>query len=377
MLFSRFIIAFLIAFIGGCATSSFNQTVLPLSAVMASPDKYSGHIVKVKGFLTLDFEGTALYPSRNDCLNNNFKNGIWLNIKLIMMRQNYKRCGVAWAVGTYQRPEQHGSGHFGGWTGELISITSFGQENREFHAPTVIKTKLSDMEIEKLLIGTWTSSPFSPDYSKFKVPELITFDVNGVSIDNKYSDTECKKVDTTTIVNWRIENRMLSLATPNKSDVIDLAILNINTKELVYYDIDDGMTFHLVRSTACPTLSNLRANYPLPANHPFIGTWRVEQSDLKCIEEDEIHSDGTTSVTSGQEHSESEFLISQMPDPNGFYKWIDKITKNNDLPDCWGSTTPVGDVAVNFVRIDQDGVKLRLCRDESTSSCYLEFQRAK
>ena len=114
---------------------------------------------------------------------------------------------------------------------------------------------------------------------------------------------------------------------------------------------------------------------PIPANHPLVGTWRVELPDLKCFEEYDIRSDGMKLSMSGQERNESDFVISNVPSSSGFYKWTDKIVKNNGQPDCSGSKTELGHVAVNFVRLHPSGQKFLLCEAEDMKSCYAEFNR--
>lgn len=68
-------------------------------------------------------------------------------------------------------------------------------------------------------------------------------------------------------------------------------------------------------------------------------------------------------------------MISQAPSPKGFYKWTDRITKNNGKPDCSGANTPLGHVAVNFVRLHPSGQRYLLCEAEDMKSCYAEFYR--
>jgi hypothetical protein len=116
---------------------------------------------------------------------------------------------------------------------------------------------------------------------------------------------------------------------------------------------------------------------PLPENHPLLGTWRIELPDMKCFEEYELRADGTKLSMSGQERNESEFMISVVPSAQGFYKWTDKITKNNGKPDCSGSNTQLGHIAVNYVRIHPSGTRFLLCEAEDIKSCYAEFQRKK
>ena len=114
---------------------------------------------------------------------------------------------------------------------------------------------------------------------------------------------------------------------------------------------------------------------PLPPDHPLIGTWRVEVPSLKCFEVYEIRQDGTTRVTSAKEIAESEFEISVTPGPKGFYKWIDKVVKNNGQPDCSGESVPTGDVAVNFIILRPAKDQFLMCQEENLNSCLGPFVR--
>jgi hypothetical protein len=118
-----------------------------------------------------------------------------------------------------------------------------------------------------------------------------------------------------------------------------------------------------------------RARTPLPDGHPLIGTWRIELPEFKCFEEYELRANGTKLSMSGEERNESEFEISLVPSPAGFYKWADKITKNNGKPDCSGSKTELGHVAVDYVRLHPNGQRFLLCEAEDMKSCFAEFLR--
>jgi hypothetical protein len=113
----------------------------------------------------------------------------------------------------------------------------------------------------------------------------------------------------------------------------------------------------------------------LPESHPLVGTWRIELPEFKCFEEYELRSNGTKLSMSGEERNESEFAISLAPSATGFYKWTDKITKNNGKPDCSGSNTKLGHVAVNYVRVHPNGQRFLLCEAEDMKTCYAEFLR--
>lgn len=113
---------------------------------------------------------------------------------------------------------------------------------------------------------------------------------------------------------------------------------------------------------------------PLAPGHPLLGTWRIDFPG-GCFEEYTLRADGTKLSQSAQERNESVFQISNQPSPEGFYKWTDKIVKGNGQPDCGGSMTELGHVAVNYVRLHPSGTRFLLCEAEDMKSCYAEFRR--
>lgn len=113
----------------------------------------------------------------------------------------------------------------------------------------------------------------------------------------------------------------------------------------------------------------------LPSNHPLVGTWRIELPEQMCFEEYEVRADGIKLSRSAEERNESVHSISLVPSSNGFYKWVDKIVKNNGKPDCSGAVGSSGHVAVNFIRLHPSGQRMLLCEAEDMNTCYAEFNR--
>ncbi len=116
---------------------------------------------------------------------------------------------------------------------------------------------------------------------------------------------------------------------------------------------------------------------PLPSTHPFVGHWRADFPQLACFEEYQVRRDGTRSVTSGKEEALAEFAISLAPSSKGFYKWTDKFVKSNGKPDCTGTITKIGHVAVGFLLIQPDGDRFMLCSEEDIKSCIGPYVRLK
>ena len=114
---------------------------------------------------------------------------------------------------------------------------------------------------------------------------------------------------------------------------------------------------------------------PLPSRHPLVGAWRIDVPGTACHEVYDIHADGSMSVTSGEQMGESEFEIDLQPSPRGFYRWVDKIVRDNGKPDCMGEVMSVGHVAVNFIIVHRSGREFLMCGDESLDSCIGPFKR--
>jgi hypothetical protein len=140
-----------------------------------------------------------------------------------------------------------------------------------------------------------------------------------------------------------------------------------------------------MHATSSTTLPQTFERTPLLEAHPLIGVWRVDflrgalkppaGYDGKCVEEYAIRADGTKSSMSGQERNESEFMITPGTRGSNWYKWIDRISKNNGKPDCMGSHTAVGHIAVNYVIVHPGRERFALCETEDMGSCYVELFR--
>jgi hypothetical protein len=108
---------------------------------------------------------------------------------------------------------------------------------------------------------------------------------------------------------------------------------------------------------------------PLPADHPLVGSWRIDVPGTNCYEIYKVRVDGTMHVTSGSQQAESEFDISVLPSATGYYKWIDKIVKDNGRPDCMGEIMQVGHVATNYILLHRTGTKFLMCEAEDINTC--------
>jgi len=116
---------------------------------------------------------------------------------------------------------------------------------------------------------------------------------------------------------------------------------------------------------------------PLRPDHPMVGAWKITMPGGSCQEIYRIRSDGTTLVTSGEEVSESEFVISDQPSAKGFYKWVDTIKKDNGKTDCLGEITQVGQKATNYILLHPTGDGFLICEEEDIDTCVGPFLRLK
>ena len=116
---------------------------------------------------------------------------------------------------------------------------------------------------------------------------------------------------------------------------------------------------------------------PLRPDHPLIGAWKITIPALSCYEIYRIRRDGTTLVNSAEEVAESEFELSDQPSPKGFYKWVDKITRDNGKKDCSGEVMQLGQVATNYIRLHPSGDMFLMCVEEDLNTCIGPFIRIK
>ena len=114
---------------------------------------------------------------------------------------------------------------------------------------------------------------------------------------------------------------------------------------------------------------------PPRADHPLIGAWKITLPDGSCSETYIVHKDGTSLVTSAEEVAESEFELSDEPSERGFYKWVDKIVKDNGKKDCSGEVMILGHVATNYILLHPSKDKFLMCEAEDIKTCIGPFVR--
>lgn len=96
----------------------------PVNATMvqliANPEKFDGKLIRVIGFLRLEFEGNVLYLHREDFENSILGDGIWVNVNPEMTNQsNALNMHYVILVGFFSSRDH---GHMGMWSGTITQI---------------------------------------------------------------------------------------------------------------------------------------------------------------------------------------------------------------------------------------------------------------
>src|SRR5690242_10135667 len=125
----------------------------------------------------------------------------------------------------------------------------------------------------------------------------------------------------------------------------------------------------LVPCFAIPLFSAAAQAGAVPANHPILGTW-TNALPNGCTETYTFRADGTDSASSAEERAEGTYEISEAPDAKGLYKLVDTVTKTNGKKDCMGSSTPLGDVATDYVRFSRAQDFMMTCYDAAGEHCF-------
>ena len=100
----------------------FSPSIVEL---LAQPVRYHGKRVRVKGFLHVRFEGTAIYLSREDAEHLITRNGFWVTFDPKATRfedgDEPKQLDAKYVLieGTF---DKNGFGHLGGWAGAIKNV---------------------------------------------------------------------------------------------------------------------------------------------------------------------------------------------------------------------------------------------------------------
>ena len=95
-------------------------TDVTLVQLIANPDRVDGKLIRVIGFLRLEFEGDVLYLHREDYENEILGNGIWVSVTPAIAKQKATlNMNYVLLEGVFSSGDR---GHMGMWSGAIKQI---------------------------------------------------------------------------------------------------------------------------------------------------------------------------------------------------------------------------------------------------------------
>jgi hypothetical protein len=95
-------------------------TDVTLVQLIANPEKFDGRLIRVIGFLRLEFEGNVLYLHREDYEYAILGNGIWVDVTPAITKQRSKlNMNYVLLEGVFSSGDR---GHMGMWSGSVKQI---------------------------------------------------------------------------------------------------------------------------------------------------------------------------------------------------------------------------------------------------------------
>jgi hypothetical protein len=95
-------------------------TNVTLVQLIANPEKFDGELIRVIGFLRLEFEGNVLYLHREDYENAILGDGIWVDATPAIMKQKATlNMNYVLLEGVFSSSDR---GHMGMWSGAIKQI---------------------------------------------------------------------------------------------------------------------------------------------------------------------------------------------------------------------------------------------------------------
>jgi len=92
-----------------------------LIQLIANPKDYDGKIVRVCGFLRIEFEGNSIYLHQDDSKYGLTRNGLWVDVSKDMQKEKAKLDQKYVLI--EGRFEAKMTGHMGLWSGSIQKIT--------------------------------------------------------------------------------------------------------------------------------------------------------------------------------------------------------------------------------------------------------------
>src|SRR5437660_12835528 len=95
-------------------------TDVTLVQLIANPDKFDGRLIRVIGFLRLEFEGNVLYLHREDYENAILGNGIWVDVTPALTKKEAALdMNYVLPEGVFSSGDR---GHMGMWSGTIKQV---------------------------------------------------------------------------------------------------------------------------------------------------------------------------------------------------------------------------------------------------------------
>jgi len=89
--------------------------------LVVTPERFHGKLVRVMGYIHLEFEGNGLYPHQEDFERSLHKNGVWINVERCGQGAKPQLNDAYVLVEGIFSSQRHG--HMGLWSGELTNVT--------------------------------------------------------------------------------------------------------------------------------------------------------------------------------------------------------------------------------------------------------------
>jgi len=103
-----------ISFLASMASGSESVSIIN---IIADPERYNGKEVNFGGYMSLEFEGSAIYLSKDDWHNLVTKNGLWCAIDLTAYKEFDNK--YVFIEGKFDMTNH---GHLGLWSGSIKEI---------------------------------------------------------------------------------------------------------------------------------------------------------------------------------------------------------------------------------------------------------------
>src|SRR5882724_1091506 len=95
-------------------------TDVTLVRLIANPETFDGKLIRVIGFLRLEFEGNVLYLHREDYENAILGDGIWVDVTPVIKKQSATlNMNYVLLEGIFSAGER---GHMGMWSGTIKQV---------------------------------------------------------------------------------------------------------------------------------------------------------------------------------------------------------------------------------------------------------------